>query len=947
MSMKFEKWKQIRYSKGRSIFINHYTKSILSLFLTLGSLLLSDPNLPAFSFLSYKKNISHPSSTFNFDRSIFDSKFGVLLKWTLGPTEIWAKNKKVDKNIQQNFLNERRKPQSKNDKLGGKDTQFLENETDVFSVNKVQIDSQYLKQESSKNLNSLGQQKIYELDRRYLECTQLAAQNISKFPTVKPWILLSWFRCGREISSDAQSIQTLKLAIKEFEKNEMMLLKSPASSLIKSEGIKSIFHLVELMIKNKMRGISPFLFQLMNKEDSLDKNQKARLYSIVSEMAYSKSDLKSSLQFALMSQSEVDSPLVRDRIQNLRLHLNEKEKLVKTNEGQLEAKRAESAGDDGLKGEILKETASSFESDYEEKFKAAQRTNDIVSVIEMGVQYLKDFPGGRKSKWAQDKVLESYLQIFDQYNNYLMANSAIGSQRTDVNNSSLINESIGSNSGGGNLVSGGGLGSSNSSNLGSSGTISGANSVSPGKAKQSLEVILSMKERALLAMESVDSLRLYEWAKVLHRRLDLEGSWRLAEKSLGLLGNTNYAPQLLFIAGRSTQLMGKYDSSQKYFEEIIRKHSGFEDSVEAHFRLGLVHLRKGQPHSAVAVFEKLLTQKNIDKFELSIRYWLARSYQLTQNPKSLASIDDVISKYPFSYYGLKFQIERNQGKLKWPEPQVWALNKPVSWATLKSHQEILDRAEMLLQQGWQAEAQAEIQNMPIPKDPDIRLAYAKKFSNWGLYPRAIRLVNELTDLGDEYRSFDVVQLGLPNAFEKAIHENAEKNKLNPILVKSLIRQESAFGIKALSGSNAFGLMQIIPPTGQEIANDLGLKKLKLPEDMYIPENNIQMGTYYISKVLKIFRDSVPFGLAAYNAGPQRMKLFALARNEVMSQIQKPTSEPKDEIWFDELPWFETSFYVKAILRNSILYKLSDMKSEASSHENEIKFDSLLWKDLVR
>ena len=102
-----------------------------------------------------------------------------------------------------------------------------------------------------------------------------------------------------------------------------------------------------------------------------------------------------------------------------------------------------------------------------------------------------------------------------------------------------------------------------------------------------------------------------------------------------------------------------------------------------------------------------------------------------------------------------------------------------------------------------------------------------------------------------------------------------------------------------------------------------------------------------SKVLKIFKDSVPFGLAAYNAGPQRMKLFALARNEVMSQIQKPTSEPKDEIWFDELPWFETSFYVKAILRNSILYKLSDMKSEASSHENEIKFESLLWKDLVR
>jgi soluble lytic murein transglycosylase len=91
---------------------------------------------------------------------------------------------------------------------------------------------------------------------------------------------------------------------------------------------------------------------------------------------------------------------------------------------------------------------------------------------------------------------------------------------------------------------------------------------------------------------------------------------------------------------------------------------------------------------------------------------------------------------------------------------------------------------------------------------------------------------------------------------------------------------------------------------------------------------------------------VPLGLAAYNAGPARMKIFVNSRSEVLSQTQKFSSDPWDEMWFDEIPWFETSFYVKAILRNSIMYKLSERARNKDPDQRLVSFDSVLWADLV-
>ena len=118
-------------------------------------------------------------------------------------------------------------------------------------------------------------------------------------------------------------------------------------------------------------------------------------------------------------------------------------------------------------------------------------------------------------------------------------------------------------------------------------------------------------------------------------------------------------------------------------------------------------------------------------------------------------------------------------------------------------------------------------------------------------------------------------------------------------------------------------MQMIPPTAREIAQDLKLGPLKLPDDMFNAKRNIEMGTYYLARMISRNSGNVPLGLANYNAGPARMDRWLRTRVSLKTLASSKSSAADDEIWIDEIPYTETCFYVKAILRNLMLYRLLD------------------------
>jgi len=102
-----------------------------------------------------------------------------------------------------------------------------------------------------------------------------------------------------------------------------------------------------------------------------------------------------------------------------------------------------------------------------------------------------------------------------------------------------------------------------------------------------------------------------------------------------------------------------------------------------------------------------------------------------------------------------------------------------------------------------------------------------------------------------------------------IRKYAKRYGIDWRLVLAVIEQESQFDPEAQSYRGAFGLMQLMPETGERLAIRLGLDSLTHPRD------NIAAGVYYLWELSSLFdnsagMDRVQLTLAAYNAGPARV-----------------------------------------------------------------------------
>jgi soluble lytic murein transglycosylase len=95
---------------------------------------------------------------------------------------------------------------------------------------------------------------------------------------------------------------------------------------------------------------------------------------------------------------------------------------------------------------------------------------------------------------------------------------------------------------------------------------------------------------------------------------------------------------------------------------------------------------------------------------------------------------------------------------------------------------------------------------------------------------------------------------------------AQKHSLNPLIVWSMMRQESFFEGFIRSSAGARGLMQIMPATGQSIADQLGWPANFNFDDLYRPTVSIYLGVDYLDQQRTSLGDLYP-ALAAYNAGP--------------------------------------------------------------------------------
>ncbi len=135
----------------------------------------------------------------------------------------------------------------------------------------------------------------------------------------------------------------------------------------------------------------------------------------------------------------------------------------------------------------------------------------------------------------------------------------------------------------------------------------------------------------------------------------------------------------------------------------------------------------------------------------------------------------------------------------------------------------------------------------------------------------------------------------------------------PALVLSVIRQESAFELKAESPAGALGLMQLMPATAKHVAKGL---KLRYRRDDLLrgADYNMRLGRAYLQELLDSFDQSYVLAIAAYNAGPDRVvdwiHLYGDPRDNGVDVID----------WIESIPFSETRNYVQRVLENLQVYR---------------------------
>ena len=139
-----------------------------------------------------------------------------------------------------------------------------------------------------------------------------------------------------------------------------------------------------------------------------------------------------------------------------------------------------------------------------------------------------------------------------------------------------------------------------------------------------------------------------------------------------------------------------------------------------------------------------------------------------------------------------------------------------------------------------------------------------------------------------------------------IRQYSEEYDLDPSFVAGVICVESRFREDAVSRVGARGLMQIMPATGEEIAEALGVSFHV--EDLFDPETSIRFGCYYLRQQLDRFDQNPAVALAAYNAGPNKAALW----------LAEYGLDSKGRIAY--IPYEETKNYVNRVLQAQENYK---------------------------
>ena len=389
-------------------------------------------------------------------------------------------------------------------------------------------------------------------------------------------------------------------------------------------------------------------------------------------------------------------------------------------------------------------------------------------------------------------------------------------------------------------------------------------------------------------------------------------------------GNLTGATKMLSL-GRYLLRRKETKISRVIFKNISTINNS-ELKEKAQFNLLWSYINKLEYSKALDVFKTEYPEYKVEKVKSSrLKFWLTYSmYSEGQKDQSIEQFKKLITKSPLSYYSIiSSKLLRREIEPKQYTSFIDKFYKPylnvVSILPKRLSKEARDAFKRIT--AWSRIDQKKFLSSEISSlFKNIKDMTSKKYPKALAKQDAVLLVSEILNKNDQhisafsnlYRaiSSNTVELNtfvLKKLFPLPRYTNFIFNfkDIDPVIVISLIRQESGFNSEAISPVGARGLMQLMPNTAKRFNRRVSIK------DLENPKKNIKIGVTYLKHLLNLYDNNLVYALSAYNAGEGRVKRWRdrfLVHESILHNIEN-------------IPFDETKKYVKLIFRNIFFYKL--------------------------
>jgi len=416
----------------------------------------------------------------------------------------------------------------------------------------------------------------------------------------------------------------------------------------------------------------------------------------------------------------------------------------------------------------------------------------------------------------------------------------------------------------------------------------------------------------------------------------------------------------LYNAGRAYWNAGKYDTARARYETLYTEYADHSYADDGMHYSALILRSQGRIDESNAMLQEQVRRwPNGDMAKdaiwiqmrdlLDAKKW-AEAIRYADSLNGVTGEDDIYSRGRVQYFRARaFEAQSRSSDASIGYQRV-IRDFPLSWYALLSFNRLAEidvpAVGRLVDELRQS---ASIQQSYITLDPPelaqdpfmhrgrmfLRLGLVDLASNefskleelYASRPQVSRIVARLLDAAkawevshrqgasritnpDHYPAPDSIDdwtVAYPKPFDEFVTHYADERGLDPLLIDAVMREESGFNPTIESWANALGLMQLMVPTAQDMAQRTGRKKVSASE-LLDPEINIELGSMYLLGLADRFDGHPVCMIAGYNGGAGNVRKWLRERGDEAA-----------DMWVEKIPFPQTRHYVKRVAMSWWIY----------------------------